>query len=45
MNSFVYAVMAYGLTAIISLSMVGIIVLVNNLMSNGSASTDEQEVE
>ena len=43
MNSIVYAVMAYGLTAIISLSMVGIIVLVNKLMSNGSA--DEQEVE
>jgi hypothetical protein len=37
--------MAYGLTAIISLSMVGIIVLVNNLMSNGDASMDEQEVE
>lgn len=45
MNSFVYAFMAYGLTAVISLSMVGIIVLLNNLMSNGDASLDEQEVE
>ena len=45
MNSFVYAIMAYGLTAIISLVMVGIIVLVNKLMSNGDASMDGQEVE
>lgn len=45
MNSFVYAAMAYGLTAIISLAMVGIIVLVNSLMGNGDAATDEQEVD
>lgn len=37
--------MAYGLTAIISLAMVGIIVLVNSLMGNGDAATDEQEVD
>ena len=45
MNSFIYAAMAYGLTAIISLAMVGIIVLVNSLMGNGDAAMDEQGEE
>ena len=45
MNSFIYDAMAYGLTAIISLAMVGIIVLVNSLMGNGDVAMDEQGEE
>ena len=41
MNTIVYAAMAYGLTALISLVMVGIIVLVNNLMKGNDEAAEE----
>jgi len=45
MNSIAYSLMAYGLTALISLSVVGIVVLVNSLMGGNSSSDDEQEAD
>lgn len=45
MNSILYAAMAYGLTALISLAMVGIIVVVNNLMGGNDASGEEVEAD
>lgn len=45
MNSILYAAMAYGLTAVISLAMVGIIVVVNNLMGGNDASADDMETD
>lgn len=44
MNSIAYACMAYGLTALISLAMVALIVIINNLMG-GSDSGSEQEAD
>jgi len=41
MNPIVYATMAYGLTALISLVMVGIIVLVNSLMKGSDEAAEE----
>jgi hypothetical protein len=41
MNAITYALMAYGLTAAISLAVVGLIVLINKLM--GDAPADSQE--
>jgi len=45
MNSIAYAFMAYGLTALISLGVVGLIVLINNLMGGNSDSGNEQEAD
>jgi hypothetical protein len=42
MNSIAYAGMAYGLTAIISLAVVGLIVIINKLMG-GSATSDSEQ--
>jgi hypothetical protein len=44
MNSIVYAFMAYGLTALISLAVVGLIVIINRLMGN-SDSDNMQETD
>jgi hypothetical protein len=43
MNSITYAFMTYGLTALISLAVVGLIVIINKLMSGNSDSDNEQE--
>lgn len=45
MNSFAYALMAYGLTIAISLAVVGIIVFINRLMGGDSLSANEQEAD
>ena len=45
MNSFAYALMAYGLTIVISLAVVGIIVIINRLMGGNSLSANEQETD
>lgn len=45
MNSIAYALMTYGLTAIISLAVVGLIVIINNLMGGNSSAGDEQEAD
>jgi hypothetical protein len=45
MNSIVYALMTYGLTALISLAMVGLIVIINNLMRGNDTLNAEQETE
>ena len=45
MNSIAYALMAYGLTALISLAVVGLIVIINKLMGGDSAFGDEQEAD
>ena len=42
MNSITYAFMAYGLTAVISLVVVGIIVIINSLMSGPSDSVEQE---
>jgi hypothetical protein len=44
MNSIAYACMAYGLTALISLLMVALIVVINNMMG-GKDSGSEQETD
>jgi hypothetical protein len=44
MNSIAYALMAYGLTALISLAVVGLIVVINRLMGK-SDSGNEQEAD
>ncbi len=44
MDSITYAFMAYGLTALISLAVVGLIVIINRLMGN-SQSDSEQEAD
>jgi hypothetical protein len=41
MNAITYALMAYGLTAVISLAVVGLIVLIDKLMRD--APSDGQE--
>lgn len=45
MNSITYALMAYGLTALISLSVVGLIVIINLLMGGNTQSDSEQEID
>lgn len=45
MNSFAYALMTYGLTALISLAVVGLIVIINKLMGGNSSSGNEQEAD
>jgi len=45
MNSIEYAFMAYGLTASISLAVVGLIVIINKLMDRDSSSGNEQEAD
>lgn len=45
MNSLDYALMTYGLTAVISLAVVGLIVLINNLMGRTSSPGSEQEAD
>lgn len=45
MNSVTYAFMAYGLTAVISLGVVGLIVIINHLMGGNSLPDSEQEVD
>lgn len=42
MNSIAYALMAYGLTAFISLAVVGLIVIINKLMGGNSSADSEQ---
>ncbi len=42
MNSIAYAFMAYGLTAFISLAVVGLIVIINKLMGGDSSAGNEQ---
>lgn len=45
MNSIAYALMTYGLTALISLAVVGLIVIINKLMGGNSVSGNEQEAD
>jgi hypothetical protein len=45
MNSITYALMSYGLTAVISLAVVGLIVIINRLMGGNSPVGDEQEAD
>lgn len=45
MNSIAYAFMAYGLTAMISLAVVGLIVVINKLMGGNISPGDEQEAD
>jgi len=45
MNSIAYACMAYGLTALISLAVVGLIVIINKLMGGNSPDGDELEAD
>jgi len=45
MNSSLYALMTYGITALISLAVVGIIVIINRLMGGNSDSASEQEAD
>lgn len=45
MNSITYAFMSYGLTALISLAVVGLIVIINKLMGGNSDSGQEQEAD
>ena len=45
MNSITYAFMTYGLTALISLAVVGLIVIINKLMDGNSNSGQEQEAD
>jgi len=45
MNSIEYAFMAYGLTALISLLVVGLIVIVNKLMGGDTSIDTEQETD
>ncbi len=43
MNALTYALMAYGLTAAISLAIVGLIVFINRVMRDRTPTTSEQE--
>lgn len=43
MNIFLYALMTYGLTAVISFAVIGIVVLVGKLMSKPEAEEEEAE--
>ncbi|MCF6237791.1 MAG: hypothetical protein L3J79_03095 [Candidatus Marinimicrobia bacterium] len=45
MNSMTYAFMTYGLTALISLAVVGLIVIINKLMGGNSSAGNEQETD
>lgn len=45
MNSITYALMTYGLTALISLVVVGLIVIINLLMGGNTQSDSEQEAD
>jgi hypothetical protein len=45
MNSITYALMTYGLTALISLAVVGLIVIINKLMGGNSSAGNEQEAD
>jgi hypothetical protein len=45
MNSIAYAFMAYGLTATISLAVVGLIVVINKVMGGNSSPGNEQETD
>lgn len=45
MNSLTYALMTYGLTALISLAVVGLIVVINSLMGRTSHPGSEQETD
>jgi len=45
MNSITYAFMTYGLTALISLAVVGLIVIINKLMGGDSSPGTEQEAD
>ncbi len=45
MNGITYACMAYGLTAVISLAVVGLIVIINKLMGGNASSGNEQEAD
>jgi hypothetical protein len=45
MNSMTYAFMTYGLTALISLAVVGLIVIINKLMGGNSSAGNEQEAD
>ncbi len=45
MDSITYAFMTYGLTALISLAVVGLIVIINKLMGGNSSAGNEQEAD
>jgi hypothetical protein len=45
MNSITYALMTYGLTALISLAVVGLIVIINKLMGGNSSAGNGQEAD
>ena len=45
MNGVAYSFMAYGLTALISLAVVGLIVIINLLMGGNSLPDNEQEAD
>lgn len=45
MNPILYALMAYALTVVISLMVIGLIVTVNNFMNRPKASSSIQEGE
>lgn len=45
MNPIVYALFAYALTAVISVMVIGLIVIVNNIMNKPKANNHYQEVE
>jgi hypothetical protein len=45
MNSITYALMAYVLTALISLAVVGLIVVINKLMGGSSSPGSQQEAD
>lgn len=41
MNPFIYALFTYGLTAVLSFLVIGIIVLINRLMSGSGENKEE----
>ncbi len=43
MNGLTYALMAYGLTAAISLAVVGLILFINRIMRDRTPTASEQE--
>jgi hypothetical protein len=45
MNGTMYTLMTYGLTAMISLAVVGLIVIINKLMGGNSDTDNEQETD
>jgi len=45
MNSFLYALLSYGLTALISVGVVGLIVVINNLMGGKPQAGTGQEAD